>query len=171
MIGSGGVGGPYTFHATGLRPGLPCHQRHHFGNGHGERDVQLHGHSEGFGGRHGHGELLVMVAPPVSATCRVDHRRAGRWPYTGHDDCSARHRRPYTFSAHGSAAGITMSPAARFRERPPWRDVQLPSPSRIQHATRAPVRLRGDGGTAGTPPTLICPINIGQLGAAYTSSW
>jgi len=76
---------PIYFHGHGLPAGSPFPPAARFGNGHGERDVQLHGHGQGFGGQHGTVNCSVTVAPPGECTCgRLTPFRV--WPSRRHDD-------------------------------------------------------------------------------------
>jgi hypothetical protein len=172
MIGSGGVGGPYTFSATGLPAGITMSTSGTISgtatvSGTFSYTVTV----KDSAGDTGTLNCSVMVAPPVSATCVSINAVQGVaiTPVTmiGSGGVGG----PYTFSATGLPAGITMAS-----------NGTISGTATVNGTFNYTVTVKDSAGNTGTvncavtvnppvpPPTLICPINIGQLGVAYNSS-
>jgi len=110
MTGSGGAGGPYTFSATSLPPGLSISAGGTISgtptaSGTYNYTVTVTDKS----GNTGTVNCSVTVAPPVSATCVVINAVQGEAitpvTLTGSGGAGG----PYTFSATGLPPGLTMS--------------------------------------------------------------
>jgi len=110
MTGSGGVGGPYTFSAVGLPTGLTM-----------DSDGTIHGTPTVSGsfnytvtvkdnaGNIGTVRCSILVAPPVSATCVSITAQEGVAITPVQMTASGGAGAPYTFSATGLPAGLTMA--------------------------------------------------------------
>ncbi len=100
MTGSGGAGGPYTFTATGLPPGLSISSGGTIsGTPTLERHLPLHGDGDRLGGQHGHGELLGDGGSGGERELRVHQRGAGRGDHAGDHD--GQRRGGWTLHLHG----------------------------------------------------------------------
>ena len=147
-----------------------------------ERHVPLHRHRHRFGRQQGTFNCSVSVKPVVSATCVAIYRDSRRSDHFGHHDGDGGAGAPYTFSATGSADGLTMSSNGTVSGTPTQAARSpTPSPSPIRTATKARSIARSREpavsatcvaiiATQGVPITSVTMTASGGAGAPYTFS-
>jgi hypothetical protein len=119
MTGSGGVGGPYTFSATGLPAGLTMSSSGTISgtptvNGTFNYTVTVTDSA----GNKGTVNCSVTVAPPISASCVSITAVQGTAITPVTMTASGGAGGPYTFSATGLPAGLTMSSSGTISGTP-----------------------------------------------------
>ncbi len=169
MIGSGGSGGPYTFMATGLPPGISISSAGVISgtptaSGTYNYTVTVtdsQGHT-------GSVKCSVMVVPPVTSTCACSSGQQGvaLTPVTmvGSGGVGG----PYTFTATGLPAGVTISSSGVISG--------TPTVSGTFSYTVTVTDSAGNKGTvnctitvkAAPPVTSTCACSSGQQGVALT---
>jgi len=172
MTGGGGAGGPYTFTATGLPAGISISSSGLISgtptvSGTFSYTVTVKDKS----GNTGTVNCSVTVNPPPSATCVVISAVQGAaiTPVTmiGGGGTGG----PYTFSATGLPAGISISSGGTISGTPS-----------VNGTFNYTVTVKDSAGNTGTvncsvrvpqntPPLAVtCPTSFGEVGVAYSSS-
>jgi hypothetical protein len=175
MIASGGAGGPYTFTATGLPAGLSISTSGTISgtptvSGTFPYTVTIADSA----GNKGTTNCSVTVAlPPITASCASITATSGTPITPVTMIASGGMGGPYTFTATGLPAGLSISTSGTISGTP---TVSGTFPYTVTIAD-----VDGNTGTVNcsvvvgspqtTPPlALTCPSNLGQLGVAYSSA-
>jgi hypothetical protein len=169
LVGSGGSGGPYTFSATGLPSGLTMASN---GTISGTPTVTgTFNYTVTITDAAGHTGTLkcsVTVVPPVTANCGCDTVTQGQamTPYT--ISGSGGSGGPYTFTASGLPAGLTISSSGTISGTPT-----------VSGTFNYTVTITDNSGHSGTikcmitvkpapPVTSTCICDTAQQGVAIT---